>query len=219
MLLWSVIVPFAPGETTLLVGRVVDERGSPIPGATVRQLAHPSRFGARIGGEPEPTGLTATTGEDGRYALERAASYVLLEARAPGFAPIRSPDISGRGPEISMSDLMLRRSRPLIGLVLSAEGAPVPYARITVVPQGSVLASDGIRFSHQCPEPPERIADQRRRFDVPGLPFVPHVVWTSAPGCLATTATWNPGDPLLEVRLLRTDATLRGTAVDADGAP
>ena len=89
----------APGEdppdgkpiTRVVEGRVVDERGSPVTGATV--LLRPT--------EPLPKGGTAQTNADGRYHIEwdqpdQADLEVQLMVLAPDFAYALVPAPSGK---------------------------------------------------------------------------------------------------------------------------
>ena len=140
-------------------GRVMDEAGRPIPGATVTPSpAAPDWFPSAMGDRP-PHGC-ATTDADGRYVLPgvRAAAgeglEVTLEAR-PSYEGIAGPWTWGaavrRGPcrvvlrtvpgaPVEAPDLVLPAGEEAPGvrlLVVDAEGRPIPG--VSVSGQGTLL--------------------------------------------------------------------------------
>ncbi|MHC5009314.1 MAG: carboxypeptidase regulatory-like domain-containing protein [Planctomycetota bacterium] len=124
-------------------GRVLDARGTPIPGATVKlavDYARPWNYG-----RPDPPAMaTSMTDEDGHYLVGPAPEGRLrVRAEAFGYAPAIQL-VRRRGYRV---DLVLDRGATLEVAVQDREGAPVLGARLlhqsgTVVTEG-VSGADG----------------------------------------------------------------------------
>ncbi len=103
-----------------LSGRVMDAEGRPVPDAEVE---HPTGPGS------------ARTGADGRFTLEGVAEAGNeVVAKKPGFVTAKASGLRGGRTDVS---IVLRPALPLAGLVLAADGAPVPNA---------VVRADGGEF-------------------------------------------------------------------------
>jgi hypothetical protein len=122
-----------------LSGRVVDDRDAPVPGATVIAAGGPSVPGAR----------TATTTEDGRYAIAgiEPGLYTLAAAKA-GYPTIAygapRPDAPGRPFEIKPGQqivvpLTMPRGAVIAGMIVDDRGEPAVGS--VVVSRDSALPS------------------------------------------------------------------------------
>ncbi len=124
-------VPFAPGdgehrlslpampECVALRGRVLDERGAPVAGASLRLLTS--------GMVRE---LSAASGADGAFELGGVpvGGSVEVLVRAAGFAPRKFSHVAASGDDKSMGDLTLVAGRSLRLQVLGPDGLPLPTA-------------------------------------------------------------------------------------------
>jgi protocatechuate 3,4-dioxygenase beta subunit len=111
-------------------GFVVDGRGKPVAGATVKLFRLAAEDVTRWPPPPdrEPA-ATATTGEDGSFLVGPAppeAFALRLRAEAPGFAPT-TQQVARRGTRV---DLVLDRGGELRVRALDAEGAPLDDAAV-----------------------------------------------------------------------------------------
>jgi protocatechuate 3,4-dioxygenase beta subunit len=87
-------VRLSPGEA--LAGRVVDERGGPVVGATVRLWAGSGGRPGDVLTAVEPVAQTVTTGADGRFRFDAAAeSGNRLRVEAPGLATVERQNLRG----------------------------------------------------------------------------------------------------------------------------
>lgn len=125
----------------VLAGRVVDERGRPVPYATVA-LADPRR---RLEGEQVALGDA-----QGQYRIEgvRAATYE-VHASAPGYAPLLDPAAATFVMPESLGehqrDLVLAAGATVRGVIRDPEGAPVRGARVWLEAQGGREVRDRVR--------------------------------------------------------------------------
>jgi len=107
-------------------GRVVDERGQPVPGA---------RITARTRGAQDAQGvndLYAVTDSGGAFSLPIATGTVTLTASLPGHADVQSV-VTARPGAASVSAVLTMRgaaARPLAGTVLDSASRPVGGARV-----------------------------------------------------------------------------------------
>ncbi len=118
-----------------LRGRVADQRGKPIAGASVR-IVWKAQFASRYS---SGYGLAKTLGETTTDAEGRFESGVLwpkdeytVEVFAEGYVRVRMPAVTGVGGTCEdIGAIVLRDSgRTLVGRVLNAEGKPVPHATV-----------------------------------------------------------------------------------------
>lgn len=205
-----------------LTGRVVDEHGDPVAGASVRQLRERTVFGARTGGV-EGVGEPATTDEDGRYTIERGGMHVFLEASAPGRTTARTPRITiekGK-PDAVVDDLVLVRATPFVGVVVSDDdGEPAPNAMISLIDEADLLGVDRLDATFSCQPHAEirhAVTDATGRFEVDGLGERPYRVVVWAEEHLNAAVRRDPGVDALEIRLRRTDRSTKGTVVGPNG--
>jgi len=120
-----------------IAGKVVDEAGAPIAGATVS-------FRTQFHGFPStfPTGTgRATTAADGTYSLEdlpptpRARHhYYSILAEMPGYAAGLIERVDVFGGRKTTANLTLRKAGGLSVRVLSQDGAPIPGACVIAGP-------------------------------------------------------------------------------------
>jgi hypothetical protein len=95
-------------------GRVLDERGSPIEGATV------GAFGSMQ--------LEVTSGEDGRYLLQHIArddGFYGVYASKPGYVMARD-DVAHKQGSAAEIDLVLERGVRIEGRLVTQDGRPIP---------------------------------------------------------------------------------------------
>ncbi|QSQ21290.1 carboxypeptidase regulatory-like domain-containing protein [Pyxidicoccus parkwayensis] len=102
----------------VLAGRVVDEQGAPVVGATVT-LFHQqhSRY------------FTQHTHEDGRFGFDSlpAGEYGLV-ASSPGLMPVHLSDVTNE----DLTEIILYPPRQAKGRVVLADGSPAPGAEVRV---------------------------------------------------------------------------------------
>ncbi len=118
-----------------LHGRVVDERGRPIPGASVSML-WTSRFDSPEGG---PLATTSTlsadnTNEDGRFdsgALWPGDDY-RVRVKAAGYDSAEAPPVTGEsGQTFDVGTVTLKAlAGPIAGKVVDSSGEPIAGARV-----------------------------------------------------------------------------------------
>ncbi len=117
-----------------IAGRVVDERGQPIPGATISAV-HPSPLEqvARMLRSGRTQNQTAMSDASGRFILRGLAAGrgLRLEAAAPEFAVARFGGVDVE-PGTVRSDIVLtlQRGLPLVGFVVDPGDRPVAGAAV-----------------------------------------------------------------------------------------
>ncbi len=126
-------VEAAPVEGKRLFGRVVDDKGEPVPGVEISVVTvdeHPLRQALRI---------WVRTDQQGRFdvtaPLAGVKYYVMAEGRGgriPRFMP-------GTGEEIILT-LEARETRELSGIVLAASGEPVTGTTVVLVREDGSIA-------------------------------------------------------------------------------
>lgn len=126
----------------LIGGIVVGPDDKPVGGATVR--IHMAQQSPQLkGGESlESDGVDATTGEDGRWKVQRIAEPMLMRmgfrAEAAGFRPSEHGD-PGREPAVLKAlreqthVSKLTRGPTLRGIVVDTDGTPIPDADLVLV--------------------------------------------------------------------------------------
>ncbi len=126
----------APAATPLRVtliaigevaGRLVDERGKPVPHAAVALVRGTRTFRGLAG-----SGQRLTSDAQGRYRLDHLEpGPVTLQAVAPGTLAVESAGfelVAGGG--LAIPDLVLPRGAAIEGRVTTADGRPAPGARV-----------------------------------------------------------------------------------------
>jgi hypothetical protein len=122
----------------LLAGRVIDDTGSPIEGATLR-LIEIDEQGAFA--SPSPL-VDSTSRADGTFALRGAwpAANVVLAIRKAGFLPLRTGEYA---PGTADVELVLTREAALAGRVLCDPGIEVQQIELLVATSGVDPADSG----------------------------------------------------------------------------
>jgi protocatechuate 3,4-dioxygenase beta subunit len=121
------------GPPARVLGRVSDEDGRPVVGASVLAIEAPEQRGSRADATTRKD--VATTGADGRYVLDTLAlgSSYRFGVVATGWAPVFEVAPTTLDPE-QERDFVLARGGAVEGFVASAQGdAPVEGARVTVI--------------------------------------------------------------------------------------
>jgi len=184
-------------------GRVVDEAGRPLAGATISVLPFHSIFESTI--EKFGEELALTTGADGRFATSRlAASSILLEVTAPGRVHAdEHVQWPGSGHSHDLGTIELPPETPLRGRVVSASGAPIAGASVTA----------DIDHAHRV----ETSSDGN--FVIEGQSAVPRHLQVRAAGYV-NEHSLRIDDPTRLVVVLAAASRVTGSVVDdASGAP
>ncbi|HZL99761.1 MAG TPA: carboxypeptidase-like regulatory domain-containing protein, partial [Planctomycetota bacterium] len=126
------------GDITLttgctLVGRLVDERGAPVPGAAVHASIHEmspdESRDVEWGAVCEI--LATSSGDDGRFALGSLwPGEIKCSLAAAGFVPQDRGFECTAGETTDAGDIVLERGSTISGLVLDAQGRPVAGATV-----------------------------------------------------------------------------------------
>lgn len=195
-------------------GRVVDERGAPVPRARI-WLSRAARcyWEGREVAESDLSGcFTLRAVEPGRF----------LSARAPSFLAAVTRPIEGGAGEIFEVELALReRGSTLHGLVLDPAGMPVANASVLIgAHEGEIVWNPRLHAEHRAPL--DLRTNARGEFTAPGLqPGKPCLVWARAAGFSTWYRTWalpEIGDAELVLHLSR-GAIVQGVVTDRNGAP
>jgi hypothetical protein len=199
-----------------VVGRVVNEKGQPIPGAIVAPLFHGY-------GGMEPF-FCVTCGKDGQFAYDglRLGQPSRLEAKAFGYLG-QEHEIIVDGASAAKLDFVLRgdpshsppaleaakalKRRTVSGTVVGPDGKPVAGATVR-----SRKDDKGFR-------PTTTKSDAQGRFRFEGMPDAQHSLLVSARGLLRTSTLVGPGGDQDVIIELIPRATIRGRVVDEAGAP
>lgn len=201
-----------------VVGRVLDENGKPIPGASVGLRTSGSIFSG--------SALWERCSEDGRFSYDGKplGRDGRLSARAPGYRDEEREDVvaldasnsaeidftlrpdptKGPGPKTAAKP---ENRRTVSGTVVGPEGKPVASA---VVRWDLVVSSDRV---------PETKTDDRGAFRLEGVPDSTNVLSVMAKGLAPSFPLVDAGgDRQVEVAL-KAGATIRGRVVDDSGTP
>jgi hypothetical protein len=154
-----------------ITGRVVDESGEPVAGASVL-LSEETAIQLTTGGQSDA---------QGRFALEDLKPGKLrLAALAPGF--LRT-DMDGLtlepGGGVENLEVALRRGATIEGRVLAPDGSPAPGAKVALVLEGR-----GSAFG--MAGRPEAVADEEGQYRLEGVAEGPHAVTAAKGGSLPT---------------------------------
>jgi large repetitive protein len=134
-----------------LTGHVVDNRGSPVSGATV---ACCSAGGGGNGGGPggglgaAATGPTATTDGDGHFQLDGLPDgHVILSVTSTDYVPTSRDVDPASTPDITLT---VSSGAEITGTVVSSDSnSPIPGAAVSLVPEGDSGTAGGAPQSAQ----------------------------------------------------------------------
>lgn len=196
------VVTLEPGLS--LRGRVVDEAGSPVPGAFVEATWYPT-----LPDDPErretgmPVSFRTRTVRSGRFEIEGLPrGEVELSAQARGFLEKEIRGIELPRPEGTREiEIALERGAVLTGRVTTTAGDPVAGARVQVGEAGGASDRDGQYLVEGAPLGPQRVSvvhSHHRR--------------------LETTYTLRPESNTLDLQL-EPGVEVSGRAVDERGRP
>ncbi len=193
-----------------LRGRVSDERGRPVPYATVA-LADPRR---RLEGEQ-----TALTDSRGEYQLDgvRAATYE-LHVTAPGYAPLLDPEqarfVMPESLGTQTRDVVLPAGATVRGTISDPDGGAVRGARVWMEAQGSREVRERVRGLTAVSSNTGTYALQGAPPGVDLLVRAEHDAWVPA---TSASLRVRPGEDRTLDLALKEGATLTGRVTDARG--
>jgi len=202
-LAWHQVLALEPG--VVIAGRVVDDHGAAVAGATISATPAPRdrTVSPYRPGLPDRMRPPVITSRDGtfRYAVPTNQALVLV-AKHPRFRAAESPPIVAAAPE--QIELRLGEGRSVRGRVVDGDGAPIAGATVTDR-EHSATTDAGGAFELTGFDPRQAqtmiIAHDTRRSSSPVL--------VALPDGFATP---------IELRATHT-LELPGTVVDAAGAP
>jgi hypothetical protein len=200
-----------------VIGRVVDEHGKPIPGATIGLRTSGSIFSG--------SALWERCSDDGRFSYDGKAlgRTGRLSARAPGYQDVEREDVVAFDASNPVQiDFILRpdptkrsaakvaakatNRRTVSGTVVSPGGKPVASA---VVRWDLQVSSDSV---------PETKTDSHGAFRLEGVPDTANVLSVMAKGLAPSFPMVDAGgDRQVKVEL-KAGATIRGRVVDDSGS-
>ncbi|HTE05432.1 MAG TPA: carboxypeptidase-like regulatory domain-containing protein [Planctomycetota bacterium] len=119
-----------------IAGRVLDESGQPVKGASVKGFKPPSMMSMRSSMD-QALRASVTTGADGRFRISGFdAGALRVTARAEGFKPGRLDAQAGDEEVV----LTLAALTSVSGIVVSlSDGEPVPDFRVSLLPEGGLF--------------------------------------------------------------------------------
>jgi protocatechuate 3,4-dioxygenase beta subunit len=202
-----------------LEGRVVDENGAPVVGATVTGWC-----GSDLAGS---TARTTRTDADGRFALEHLGPEFVVTARAAdrecadGLRGTLTRDVVGA--EAETLELRLGPAVEIAGVVVTPAGEVVAGAEVEArsgldtSTSTDVTAVPGVTHFHPANSASAR-SDAHGRFTLTGLTGGVRAVFATSPPYLVTRAELSAGAAGNRL-VLDAGLALRGRVVDASGRP
>ncbi|MGA2281739.1 MAG: sigma-70 family RNA polymerase sigma factor [Verrucomicrobiota bacterium] len=201
---------------TAIGGRVVDADGKPVAGVKVGWNHEDDPTSLKLPQNHEFSWIEVTTDKDGRWRINRIAEDMIHRI----YGGARDPEhvdsdtvFAGRNKtaEKQLRDgthvFQLGRAVTVQGLVVDAEGLPIPDAKVSVGHIGESSLRNGKTQSDGT-------------FSIPGCPPGKHLVSAEAPGYAATTVEADLAVDAGPIRLtLRPGKTLRLQVVDKAGSP
>jgi protocatechuate 3,4-dioxygenase beta subunit len=223
-----------------LTGRVLDEQGAPLGGATVHdRLAESEELGviwsplppaaeAAASGAGPPIAVStgvgtrrATTGGDGRFALgDVPPGRVRIEVLHPRVVPFRTGTlVVAPGQRLDVGTLKVHAAARIQGLVVDADGSPIAGAKVTAAPAGG----DAAGVPGGAGDALYALTAGDGSFSLP-LPSGAHRVTASVAGRTQATVEIrvDPGAralPPVTLRLAKGDQSVEGVVRDSQGRP
>jgi protocatechuate 3,4-dioxygenase beta subunit len=202
--LGAAAVAQAPRQVTIS-GRVVDENGKPVAGASAGVFAADEFVDtAQLLADP-----AARSGADGRYAVAVGAEGCLLVLAAPGRQSC-AQQIRDRRHDTAVGDTVLMPGSRLAGRVRDEAGAPLAGARLRV--ESSVFGTFELGYVHAG-----AVSGADGVFVVPGVPRTGLRLIAEADGCSSEAKLVGP-ETSADFTLAKL-GVVRGRVVDDTGAP
>ncbi|MGK0482129.1 MAG: RNA polymerase sigma factor (sigma-70 family) [Planctomycetota bacterium] len=198
-----------------VLGRVVDDRGAPIPAADV-WLSTGARSYARAR-------LVTASDDAGRFRLRSVEPMRFVSANAPGLRSAAVQPLDANAGETLEVELVLNgMGATLSGSVVDAEGRPVAGARVLIGHSDDSGLAWMPSFHAEYRPQQMTATDERGAFRAHGLAHDVEIpVWVRANGW----SVWTQlvpiaahGDSVVTVQLER-GATIRGRVTDSAGDP
>jgi len=213
-------VDLVVGRGAIVALEVADPAGAPIAGATAELLGAVDLHGGAImsvdvsSGAARLSGLAASDIEVTATAPGRVPAHVTVHVPPAATSVITARLSLAPAPKEPAAAAAVPPSGRLVGRVITAAGAAVPWATVRVAVRGGVSASERrVR---------EAIADEGGGFAFAHLPAEPLQVWArgadATSAVLAADLSEAPVIPELLVPLAVT-GTLSGRVTDGDGKP
>lgn len=198
-------------EGVRVEGRVVDERGEPVPGAEVRASWHWSTAELRC---------VARADANGQYAVRdvQPGGFNWIGAAAPGRvpSPVRPIEDALPGDRVEVDFRLARRACEVRGRVLGPDGRPVEGALVRLG-----FASKSFAGARGGAPPSSARTDGRGAFELLEAPKGPQPLVVRAPGLGAWSAEVapHPDAPVHVEVVLVPEARVHGVVWDAIGRP
>jgi len=193
-----------------VTGRVVDERGHEVEGASVG-LYVGDRSSQPPRDDERPTRLVLSDA-DGRFRIPHSpVSSFSLSVTAEGYASARGHGgvLPGERPASVSVLVTMRKELPLVGRVVAlSDGAPLKGALVRAVPLDPGLGGG------------RATSDDEGRFEITGIAYGNYNVEASLPGySIGRDRTWTKRDEFeVEIGLAK-QGSLKGFVVGEDGKP
>jgi hypothetical protein len=200
-----------------IVGRVLNELGKPIPGATVGLRTSGSIFSG--------SALWVKCSEDGRFVYDGKplGKTGRLAARAPGYGDLEREDVAALNVENPTELVFTLRPEPAKGASLSVSKTSKrrTISGTVVGPMGKPVESAVVRWdvSMSSDSLPETKTDAKGAFRLEHVPDEPNVLSVMAKGLAPEFPSIDAGgDRELKIEL-KAGATIKGRVMDDAGAP
>jgi RNA polymerase sigma factor (sigma-70 family) len=216
-------------ELAIVLGRVVDEHGGPLAGATLQLTAYKALAADRglveLDARLQLVGVTASTDDHGAFRIIAplcGIPDVKLRVQAGLYRDFRlvhfgtqyqlGPPILTAG-EFDLGDLQLGVTGAVRGRVVDVDGRPLSDVEVDLGPERGT-----------CYRPESEVwTDAHGTFEIPFAPIGVHVLHFSCPGYLQThlerlRVVANTATSCAEVALDRA-GTLSGIVLASDGSP
>lgn len=188
-------------EWRTVSGRIVDEQGTPVQGATIRLVRGPSPTAghdvafalAGIGSADPSTDKVGMSDAEGFFSLRSLPGHKSLVASHPEMAPAVVPvvEVSPAIESTSVGEITLTSGWTVTGTVNDTSGEPLPGATVQVTYPAS--SPDGTSVVH----PPDQrrepvITDPAGAFRISRLPHLDVALKAQAPGFVPSVTLVRP---------------------------